>query len=488
MRCRAHESRIAERGIMMRISLTTDLWKQIQSVQKALAKKHKARASSAKKVRPELSDPPTELKLFSDEWISEPGTWFARFVKIERRRYLVLLQTSTGLIFHVSGIKDKDLVAPIQLLRHWIRQGLLACGLAESLVDAWIQEKGDFIFYNGGSRSLVSKINQAVRENGFHEMDLARPVKSELALNSLYHCLYRGCHHPDDHFNRVLDDFCKVFIPGQSVQYVKSPKKFSQISGVSFTDGTTALPLSGVEVIVELCRFGAMFDYPIGSQEEERQLPVVRRVLHVPIDSNLFMLNQAIQASLGLLAYHHYRFFSATGADAKRPISEIYCWDAPPDYPYDFDDDGGDAGDDADNGGSNADQKKQKPVPQLSDLSITIREIQAQTDFMFYQYDFGDDWVYTIQLGKPVQLPGFVCALADGEGDPPPVDVGGLPGWQEFLKALAKPHSGAAAEMLAWAKVVLWSPYDLTMLQERLERLDYLGGEYWAESEDPDAE
>ena len=462
----------------MRISLTNDLWKQIQSAQKAQIKKIKTRESSAKKLRVEKLDKQTELKLFSDEWINEPGTWFARFVKIERRRYLVLLQTSTGLAFHVAGIKDKDLVSPIQLFDHWIRQGLLACGLTEAAVDAWIQQQGEFVFFNGGSRSLVAKINQAVRENGFHEMDLARPVKSELALNSLYHCLYRGYHHPDDHFIHVLDDFCKVFIPGQSVQLVKNPGKYGQLSHVSFTEGTAALPLPGVEVIVELCRFGSMFDYPIGTQAEAKKIPVVRRVLHVPVDSNLFQLNQAIQASLGLLAYHHYRFLPATGADAKRPISEIFCWDAPPDYPFDFGDDGlGDAG-----------QSKQKPVPQMSDLSITVREIQAKTDFMFYQYDFGDDWVYTIQLGKSVQLPGYVCELADGEGDPPPVDVGGLSGLQEFLKALAKPHSGAAAEMLAWAKVVLWSPFDLTMLQERLERLDYLDGEYWAESEDPDAE
>ena len=90
----------------MRISLTNDLWKQIQSAQKAQIKKIKTRESSAKKLHLEKLDKQTELKLFSDEWINEPGTWFARFVKIERRRYFVLLQTTTGLAFHVAGIKD----------------------------------------------------------------------------------------------------------------------------------------------------------------------------------------------------------------------------------------------------------------------------------------------------------------------------------------------------------------------------------------------
>ena len=284
----AHESRLAERGKMMRISLTTDLWKQIQSAQKAQIKKSKTRESSGKRKQPDLLVMPNELKLFSDEWIHEPGTWFARFVKIDRRRYLLLLQTSTGLAFHVAGIKDKDLVAPTQLFDHWIRQGLLACGLTAAAVDDWMQQQGDFVFYNGGSRSLVAKINQAVRDSGFHLMDLVRPVKRELALNSLYDCLYSGYHNLDRQFGRVMIDFCKVFFPGQSIQFDEKPIRFGQISCVEFADHTPALLVPGVEVIVELCRFGSKFGYPIGSQAEARKLPLVRRVLHVPVDSNLF--------------------------------------------------------------------------------------------------------------------------------------------------------------------------------------------------------
>ena len=474
----------------MRISLTADLWKEIKSAKMSLAKKNKVRKSSARMLHSEPTELQTELMPFSDEWISEPGTWFARFVKIERRRYLVLMQPCTFLTFHISGIRDKDLASPIQMFDHWIRQGLLACGLTEAVIDSWVQEQGEMVFCNGGSRSLIAKINQAVRESRFHEMDLARPVKRELALNSLYLCLYQGFHLFEGKSFQVLERFCQVFFPGQSLQITAKPGRPFRKTSVRFADSTPALPLPGVEVIVELCRFGAMFDYPIGSPAEERQLPIVRRVLHVPVDSNLFQLNQAIQASLGLLAYHHYRYYPAVGADAKRPISEIYCWDAPPDYPYGFDfgGDGDGVSDEIGHATGEVNQQKQKAVPQLSDLSIIIREIQAQTDFMFYEYDFGDGWVYTIKLGEAVELPGFVCRLADGEGDPPPVDVGGLPGWHEFLKALAKPRSNAAAEMLAWAKVVLWSPFDLTMMQERLERLDYLDGEYWAEAEDPDAE
>jgi hypothetical protein len=390
----------------------------------------------------------------------------------------------------VAGIRANDLAVPVQLIQYWIRQGLITCGLEVTSVDAWIQAQGEMVFFDGGSRSLVSKINQAFRENGFDQMDLARPIKRELAVNSLFHGLYYGYHHPHGEFGPVLDDFCKVFLPDQTVQPVLRPGRYRRISYVEYADGTPVLPLPGVEVTVELCRFGSMFDNPIGSPDEERLLPVVRRVIHVPIDSNLFQLNQAIQASLGLLAYHHYRFYPATGPDAQRPMSEIYCWDAPPDYPYDFVFAGPDAGatDGIGNVTGGANQKKQEPVRQLSDLSITIREILAKTRFMFYQYDLGDDWVYTIQLAEGIRVPGFVCLLADGEGDPPPVDVGGLTGWQEFLKALARPRSSAAAEMLAWAKVVLWSPFDLTMLQERFARLDYLYGEYWAEKEDPDAD
>ncbi|NLO36817.1 MAG: plasmid pRiA4b ORF-3 family protein [Clostridiaceae bacterium] len=264
----------------------------------------------------------------------------------------------------------------------------------------------------------------------------------------------------------MLPRVLATFLPGETIDIVKNTSKWHGVRSLRFTDGRPALLVPGIEVTVELCRFGSRFGMPIASQDSGSALPAVRRVLHVPLDSSLYQLNQAIQASLGLFAYHHYRFFPAAGPDAECPFMEIYCWDYPPEERYLFFDEHGEPGG--------------APVPQVSDLAVTLRDVRAKTDFLYYDYDFGDDWTYAVHLGDPVELAGFYCELAEGQGDPPPVDVGGLSGWARFLAAIANPKSKSGREMLEWSQIVLWEPFDLKAMQKRLASLDYLGGEYWA--------
>jgi len=72
----------------------------------------------------------------------------------------------------------------------------------------------------------------------------------------------------------------------------------------------------------------------------------------------------------------------------------------------------------------------------------TVVETGA-TDFE-YVYDFGDHWLHRIIM-EPVtrsRVPGTGVLCLAGEGACPPEDVGGPPGYAQFLDALADPsHS-----------------------------------------------
>jgi hypothetical protein len=69
-----------------------------------------------------------------------------------------------------------------------------------------------------------------------------------------------------------------------------------------------------------------------------------------------------------------------------------------------------------------------------------------------YEYDFGDDWSHTVELEKiePANAKVASPVCLDGKRACPPEDVGGPPGYEDFLNAIADPKHGAHKEMLDW--------------------------------------
>ena len=68
-----------------------------------------------------------------------------------------------------------------------------------------------------------------------------------------------------------------------------------------------------------------------------------------------------------------------------------------------------------------------------------------------YLYDFGDSWEHRIKLEKtlpPTDMKLPVCV--DGANAAPPDDCGGVPGYEEFVEAMADPNHPEHADMKAW--------------------------------------
>lgn len=79
--------------------------------------------------------------------------------------------------------------------------------------------------------------------------------------------------------------------------------------------------------------------------------------------------------------------------------------------------------------------------------------IEAGVRRFTYQYDFGDSWEHVIKVEDLVppkaDTPPVVCLA--GANACPPEDVGGYPGYAEFLGVLADPSHEDHAHMLRWA-------------------------------------
>lgn len=153
--------------------------------------------------------------------------------------------------------------------------------------------------------------------------------------------------------------------------------------------------------------------------------PVIWRRIEVPLTTNLQALHEVIQAVMLFENYHLFDFVTGTrGAETRYII---------PDPNDDFADD--DFGDTMD-----------ASKTELGTL------IEVGIKRLIYTYDFGDNWQHTIlteavaAADPTTTYPRFI----EGANRAPPEDVGGIPGFENFLNVMAKPKHPEHADIKQW--------------------------------------
>lgn len=91
---------------------------------------------------------------------------------------------------------------------------------------------------------------------------------------------------------------------------------------------------------------------------------------------------------------------------------------------------------------------------------------------LVYVYDFGDDWRHDLQL-EAILLPDpdqqYSCCVA-GERRGPPEDVGGPPGYQDYLEALANPKHEEHETWLQWRGRFEPEAFSLAAVNQQLRK------------------
>jgi hypothetical protein len=69
-----------------------------------------------------------------------------------------------------------------------------------------------------------------------------------------------------------------------------------------------------------------------------------------------------------------------------------------------------------------------------------------------YLYDFGDGWEHTIRIERVGDADPEIIypSLVDAVGRCPPEDIGGPPGYEEFLEAINDPEHERHDELSEW--------------------------------------
>jgi hypothetical protein len=90
-----------------------------------------------------------------------------------------------------------------------------------------------------------------------------------------------------------------------------------------------------------------------------------------------------------------------------------------------------------------------------------------------YNYDFGDNWQFLIKLKDIVDDYFGYPTLLDGAETTPPEDVGGLPGFYEFLKVYRDQNHSDHKDVVAWAKEQYFREYDPEWINQNIKNLSY---------------
>ena len=149
--------------------------------------------------------------------------------------------------------------------------------------------------------------------------------------------------------------------------------------------------------------------------------PKVTRRLEVPADIRLDRLHLVLQAAMGWTNAHLYEIRAGDVG-----------WGIPdPDWP---------------DGPLNA--KKAT----LWDVVEGSKHASNGAKTLHYTYDFGDNWEHVVRIERftdPDPAASYPVLIA-ASGRCPPEDIGGFPGYEEFLAAIADPDQERHEEINEW--------------------------------------
>jgi hypothetical protein len=113
------------------------------------------------------------------------------------------------------------------------------------------------------------------------------------------------------------------------------------------------------------------------------------------------------------------------------------------------------------------------PIDVVDESTTPVgRVLKTEGDSLIYRYDFGDDWQHRIVLEKISAAESVPVLCLGGERSCPPEDVGGVPGYEEFLKVIFDPQHAEFDHYRRWAGERFGpESFDLAEINETLTRM-----------------
>lgn len=166
---------------------------------------------------------------------------------------------------------------------------------------------------------------------------------------------------------------------------------------------------------------------------------VIRKIL-TPLDINFKQLHEIIQAAFDWknAHLHDFKIFDETGKFITNIVSE---------------------------------------EEEIYEVALTIKESETKLSQYFdskykiiYCYDFGDNWEHEIIFeSKQANYDENYPICLEGKGNTPPENVGGAPGYENFLEVMADSNHPEYEQTKAWLTHQRYREFDLEFTNRRLK-------------------
>lgn len=348
-------------------------------------------------------------------------SWHANILTINRRKTIVLLNDLNKYIIVLYGVKANEFKKLDEVIVTAVRKSFLAESIKEEIIDSYLAEAGEVKFTKTSDRSLIGGLTIAGRYLSYHE--------DALKENSIYQPEISA------RLSRLI-----VNSPGGK-DYITPNEELC--TNLEQRWSVTIFGGKAVQLHVSL---------------DLDDIKVWRRLI-VPANISFDKFHEILQIVFQWKDYHLYEFYifgeekfedlmlnySGYHPDRYKPIMILtYGEEA-----FEFNDD-------------------DEPMKLASEAKLTDY-LPAQ---MKYTYDFGDNWQHFIKVEKIIdQYQHNYPVCLDGAGNSPPEDIGGVGGYEEFLRIINDRTDPDHQYMVDWSNDQGYGDFNITSVNRQLKRL-----------------
>lgn len=349
-----------------------------------------------------------ELKIIPVKEVEEVASleaWHANFLKIGRHKFTVLVNDQNRYAIVLYGMKAKDKKNIHQLIVQAIREVFQAESIKEEIIEDYLEAATELTFAKTKDRKLVARLNKACESVHFGEKYWDPNSIVQVEMSKWISSLLVG------------DGKNSYFYPNEAMY-----EDLKEISGGSVFDREALVLKATLEL---------------------EQHSIWRRI-KVPANISFTELHRVLQTAFSWQDSHLHDFtIYKKGEDGSLKQSlQLVCDEEA--FSYEGD------------------------IPLEMETGQKVKPyLPAQ---IVYTYDFGDGWEHTIEVEQvlhdsTVNYP--VCI--DGEGDAPPEDVGGEPGFDHFLTIIQDPSHPDHLQMREWGEMQGYREFDMEEINWKLK-------------------
>ncbi|WP_226670453.1 plasmid pRiA4b ORF-3 family protein [Metabacillus litoralis] len=340
-------------------------------------------------------------------------SWHANFLTINRRKTLVLMNDSNRYIIVLHGLKAAHIKKIDQFILQSIEETFRDEGVKDDVIEQYISQAKEVAFTTTKDRTHVARLNKAC--------EAVAAFESELNLDKIN--------------QSALNKWVSRLIVGNGKNDYSSPNE-DLYADLSNLVGNRIFSPEALILHVKLIL-------------ENRH--IWRRIV-VPKNITFTDLHKTLQIVFGWQDCHLHEFtiYKAKPKDIDKmkhnddnlmPVTKIVS--------------------------------HEEAFELESSVPVKFETGEKLVDYLpaeiEYTYDFGDVWQHSIVVEQMIDNydVNHPTCLA-GEGNAPPEDVGGEPGYEEFLKIIADPTHPEFRYIKQWGISQGYEDFDMEMINFKL--------------------